>query len=415
LSEFPKLVRSRLRAQQAPADHLDPDVLAAFAEHRLSEPERIVVVSHLATCADCREVVALASEIEPDLQAATPAKSGPVPHRRLSIWRVGMIGALAALAISATVLLRMDRSRPAAATAKLQVEKPAAAPPSLDAGDKKESEQAASQVVPSAEPKKSEQRAKQGQSVPGPTSAAVDEIRAANARPAQAHGASGDLMALARPKALQSQTAPSAGYVPPAAPPPPQPAPADEFASSNKNFQLQQQPSPQAQQQKTTSQAAAASQTVEVQAATPSMQSMNAQLREAPVAKRSAAAEMQTFSTLSQWSITADGKLQRSTGAGREGAQWQPVPMDSNVIFRVVNAAGREVWAGGNGGALFHSTDGGDHWARISPQSGDRKLEGDIISIRVAGGTNPMVRLLTSAGQSWMSSDSGATWKVESR
>ncbi|HKD91235.1 MAG TPA: hypothetical protein VKB56_05005, partial [Terriglobales bacterium] len=134
MSEFSKLVRSRLKAQQAPAEHLDPDVLAAFAEHRLSEQEHIVAISHLATCADCREVVALASEIEPDLQAATPAKSVPIPHRRLSMWRVGMIGALAALAVSATVLLRMDRSRPAAATAKLQVGEPAAAPPSLGAG-----------------------------------------------------------------------------------------------------------------------------------------------------------------------------------------------------------------------------------------------------------------------------------------
>jgi hypothetical protein len=412
LSEFSKLVRSRLKAQQAPAEHLDPGVLAAFAEHRLSEQERIVAVSHLATCANCREVVALASEIEPDLQGATPAKSVPIPHRRLSMWRVGMIGALAALAVSATVLLRMDRSRPAAATAKLQVEEPAAASPSLDAGKRKDSGQVASQVVPPAEPKKSEQRAEQGQSVRGHTSAAVDETLAANARPAQAHGAAGDLMALSRPKVVQPQTAPSAGYVPPVASPPQQPAPADDFAASDKNSYFQQQPSPQ--QQKATSQVAAASQTVEVQAASPSMQSMNAQLREAPVAKRSAAAEMQTFSTLSQWSITADGKLQRSTGAGPEGQQWQPVPVDSNVIFRVVNAAGRDVWAGGNRGALFHSTDGGDHWSRISPQSGNRKLEGDIISIRIAGG-NSIVRLLTSAGHSWMSSDSGATWKVESR
>lgn len=42
-------------------EHPDADLLAAFAEKRLLGHEREELLAHLAECADCREVVALAS------------------------------------------------------------------------------------------------------------------------------------------------------------------------------------------------------------------------------------------------------------------------------------------------------------------------------------------------------------------
>ena len=56
----PKFVTDRLRAAESRTNHPDPDVLTAFAEQSLTEGERAGVLGHLARCADCREIVALA-------------------------------------------------------------------------------------------------------------------------------------------------------------------------------------------------------------------------------------------------------------------------------------------------------------------------------------------------------------------
>ena len=60
--EIPKPLRSALARQAVPADHPSADVLAAFVEHALGEGEKQSVTGHLARCAECREVVFLASE-----------------------------------------------------------------------------------------------------------------------------------------------------------------------------------------------------------------------------------------------------------------------------------------------------------------------------------------------------------------
>src|ERR1700704_1255365 len=65
MTEVPKIVHDRLRSASfkqtdSPAEHLDANLLAAFAEQALSTAERNGVAEHLAICGDCREVVALA-------------------------------------------------------------------------------------------------------------------------------------------------------------------------------------------------------------------------------------------------------------------------------------------------------------------------------------------------------------------
>src|SRR5271165_389718 len=59
--ELPKLVREALAKQTAGDVHPAPDALAAFVEHSLASGESQRVTDHLAQCADCREVVFLAS------------------------------------------------------------------------------------------------------------------------------------------------------------------------------------------------------------------------------------------------------------------------------------------------------------------------------------------------------------------
>ena len=59
-----------------------------------------------------------------------------------------------------------------------------------------------------------------------------------------------------------------------------------------------------------------------------------------------------------QWRVTSDGHLEHSTSSGT----WTPVLADQPAKFHAVSVVGDNVWAGGSGGVLFHSTDGGQTW-----------------------------------------------------
>jgi len=59
--ELPKPLQDALARQTAGEVHPSPDLLTAFAEHNLPGRENKRVTDHLAKCADCREVVFLAS------------------------------------------------------------------------------------------------------------------------------------------------------------------------------------------------------------------------------------------------------------------------------------------------------------------------------------------------------------------
>ena len=60
MTTIPKIVLARLNADANARTHPDADVLTAFAEQGLTARERAGVFEHLARCADCREVVAMA-------------------------------------------------------------------------------------------------------------------------------------------------------------------------------------------------------------------------------------------------------------------------------------------------------------------------------------------------------------------
>src|ERR1700694_4729119 len=60
MTEVPKIVYDRLRATLPELAHPEADLLSAFAEQALSATERDGVLEHLALCAECRDVVALA-------------------------------------------------------------------------------------------------------------------------------------------------------------------------------------------------------------------------------------------------------------------------------------------------------------------------------------------------------------------
>jgi hypothetical protein len=137
-----------------------------------------------------------------------------------------------------------------------------------------------------------------------------------------------------------------------------------------------------------------------------------------------------------RWTISSTGSLQRSFD---QGITWQVVDVNANPgylqiagktsrenskeasqafkrdtsspIFRAVAATGADVWAGGSGGALYHSADAGDHWTRVTPTSSGAKLTGDIVSLEFPDMLHGKVS--SSAGEVWTTSDAGQTWQKQ--
>jgi len=81
---------------------------------------------------------------------------------------------------------------------------------------------------------------------------------------------------------------------------------------------------------------------------------------------------------------------------------------NSSPIFRAVAASGLEVWAGGSGGALYHTVDGGNRWTLVLPSAAGTILTGDIISIQFPDPQHGTVA--TSSAELWTTEDDGQTW-----
>jgi len=143
---------------------------------------------------------------------------------------------------------------------------------------------------------------------------------------------------------------------------------------------------------------------------------------------------------LPRWTINAAGALQRSFD---QGNSWQTVDVNANPAaaganfaavvstpraklkdsdktlkrdaaaptFRAVAATGSDVWAGGSAGALYHSTDAGNHWTCVVPASAGAILTGDIVSLEFADLQHG--RVSTSTPEVWITNDGGQTWQKQ--
>ena len=87
--EIPKLLRNALARQAVGDVHPSPDVLTSFMERTLAPMESEVVTHHLAQCAECREIVFLASErvtlmcsSPPGEMSRPPIAQRPAPNAR---------------------------------------------------------------------------------------------------------------------------------------------------------------------------------------------------------------------------------------------------------------------------------------------------------------------------------------------
>jgi hypothetical protein len=109
-----------------------------------------------------------------------------------------------------------------------------------------------------------------------------------------------------------------------------------------------------------------------------------------------------------RWNVTADGDVLRSLDAGKN---WKTITIDSKAQFVAVATTGASIWAGGKGGALYHSTDVGEHWTRITPRDGSNSLTADISGIEFTDVNHGTVH--AGGNERWTTSDGGKSWKRE--
>jgi photosystem II stability/assembly factor-like uncharacterized protein len=106
------------------------------------------------------------------------------------------------------------------------------------------------------------------------------------------------------------------------------------------------------------------------------------------------------------WNVSSDGKVQRSTDAGKA---WQQIQIADGIKFLAIAALGNSIWTGGSDGALFHSADGGATWA-----GADITFEGNVVTETITGiqSSDPQhLTVTTASGARWSSEDGGQTWQ----
>ena len=107
-----------------------------------------------------------------------------------------------------------------------------------------------------------------------------------------------------------------------------------------------------------------ASERVEVAAEAPALQTQNASVAQTSgsgeVGKLRVNGRMLAAPPMpAKWRLQRD-RVQRSLDGG---ATWSDIPIANQTAFNVVAAAGDQVWAGGSGAVLYHSSDGGATWS----------------------------------------------------
>ena len=379
-----------LAHEAAPAAHPSPDVLTAFVERALSGGEKQKVTDHLARCGECRKIVFLASSaadqpvaeeqdwmaasavprISPVLQAkahapqamasASPAKASRTRWAPKMIWAMPVA---AAVLLVAGLLVRQrfgavrSTSQPAANVAS-KLSEPAPTEPQHVTPRQPLVGTAA--AIPSPERQTKPTRAK---SVPSKSLDTLamghDASRVANEYPPP--------QKVSPANAIGGPTLTIAGQATVAAPVAPR---ANSFAASEAERDKPED-------------------------------TATDQLLVTPRVSNRASNAMHL-----QWRVTADGHLEHFSQDG-----WTRAFANQAITFRAVSVLGGDVWAGGNGGALFHSGDGGQHWSKVSLATSSGTETGAIVSIQFDDPQHGAV--ITESGWRYRTSDGGITWTRE--
>jgi Photosynthesis system II assembly factor YCF48 len=346
MAKIPKIVGQRLQASAQLGEHPDPNLLTGFAERSLGKGEQREVLQHLSQCASCREMVWLSAS-QPDIAGVVSTAAAGRRWLSLPVLRWGAV-LTCVLVVGAAVTLheRSESRRPAGATADLR---PAGAPQFPAPNQAVENKAASLQGNLASTPLAKSPAVAQKLSVPKPASR--------NHAPA-----SSPPVEMAEARAASS----IADIVPGRA--------KDALAESH------------------------------------NAQTANAM--GAPLAmKKNIFPPLPSEAFLPEnliprWTLSSDGTLQRSLDSGRT---WQTISVSSHTGFRALSATGLDIWVGGAAGALFHSSDAGQHWTQIRPIVNGEVLKDDIIGVEFRDALQG--RLTTSIQETWITADAGQTWQ----
>jgi Photosynthesis system II assembly factor YCF48 len=436
MEQLPKIVQRRLQGTPKPGVHPDADLLAAFAEKSLNDRERSLVLQHLGECADCRDVVSLAM---PEIESTPSPIAGGSSW--LS-WPALRWGALAAcvVVVSAAVTLHYGRRQ------SLQ---PPLAEPAASTADSvfteskvlKPGEELAAKLPP-----------------PSPIESGRDFVVAGNlAKQREKSTFAGPLTrqtGAAAPQRLEKNekdqltsnrldsaravsptdkpTQPALAAAAPAPLPTGKTVPAEPEAEA-RNDAVDYKPK--AMTETVTVEGAATaeletSQTVERKAKNESVS--NESQKKVQTARTAAAGAMavggRNADTLSaevaqttvddyakragpgqvatRWTLSADGVLQRSFDSGKS---WQTIQVAKKAVFRALAANDLDIWVAGSGGALYHSSDAGQHWIQVSPEADGKPLTADIVTVEFSDSQHG--KLTTANRETWTTNDAGGTWR----
>jgi photosystem II stability/assembly factor-like uncharacterized protein len=106
-----------------------------------------------------------------------------------------------------------------------------------------------------------------------------------------------------------------------------------------------------------------------------------------------------------RWTLSPDGVLERSMDGGKT---WETIPIPAASGLRALATIGTDIWVGGRAGALYHSSDSGEHWTKITPSEDGRTLAADIISVSFTDAARG--KLTTANNEIWTTSDAGQSW-----
>lgn len=469
MAELPKIVLRKLRRRSAGSDstvtpgaleHPDANLLASFAEQKLTERERLPLMNHLAECAECREHVALAFPLP---EAQTPGTQSTNSARGQSAWArwpaglrwpallLGRSGRWLALSVVlGTVLMVVLVRRPVSLRVKqrlISANKVAsvstAVPPGANhaeiaAADRSKLEAnlgeqpaRAYTVMPKTVPGSRLAGHRNLSTSKNPTAlvpAPAAAFRAGNAGSEKKEVRQSFLDTQGR---LTGGGRVHAGSAPRVLATPPPPA---AVASSGVSQTSPREPGHQAETgvgRPPSGQKAAAQAPRSAPISTEAEAGPRDELRARESRSRSAL-EMAPGAELSalrangslpvngknappqfnaRWSISRAGNVERSLDGGKT---WEEVRVgDGSSAFRVLVADGPEVWAGGSRGALYHSADDGARWVRVSLTADHAGVTEAIISIDFADPKH--VTVVTEAGERWTTQDGGEHWEKQSQ
>jgi hypothetical protein len=351
MAEIPRIVGQRLQAMAKLDDHPDANLLTAFIERSLGKRERIHVLEHLSQCANCREMVAL-SAVEPEIAHAV----GRAREDWFS-WPVLRWGALVAcvVVVGAVVTLRQKQEAPQLVATVGQP------------------------VV--------------GAQIPAPNSATEKNGTSLQVPIAGAKAAPAAKEAVAQLKAIVPNPA-DGNYAAEASP--------VEMADARTSSQFVEMVPGRAKDASAELEAAQTEKAVGGPLAKNRMMAASAGVANIP------SNALIPANLAPRWTLSSDGTLQRSLDSGRT---WQTIPVSSPTVFRALAANGLDIWVGGAGGALFHSSDAGQHWIQVRPVVNGETLTDDIIGVEFTDTLRG--KLTTSSEEIWITADGGQTWRKQ--